>query len=192
MDNLTKAIIETGLPEIHQEMVALQKTLESFPAAIGDAVDETVKENVKTITKSAEAVKEYSDELLEQCKSSVEKDLNQAQAKLLVSVSDGINAILDPKLEQLNKLVCKAQNKTSPKLTILSTILGVCVGVSIGIVSVQYKVGSDLRRSEAVNNAMFIAQKETNLKLLTTEQRNNWEKEFTDRFKASMLVINPK
>lgn len=192
MNKLSQAILEAGLPAIHEDIEELRQTLESFPKAIGEEVNETVNANVKKITEAAEAVEQHSNELLENCTKTVEKDLNQAQAKLLVSISDGINAILDPKLAQLNKLVDKAQNKTSPKFAILSAVIGVALGTAIGIAALQYTVGSDLRRTEAINNALFMAQKETNLKTLTSEQRNNWEKEFSNKFKASMQVINSK
>ena len=183
MDKITQAIIESGLPAIHEEMVVLQNTLENFPAEIGKAVDGKVQESVNKIVTAAEAVQTHADELVEGCKGEIQTNLNIAQANFLIAAKDGLDAIINPKIEELNSLIAKSQNKLPPKALVLAGIIGMALGVVFGLTFVEIAYKPKLDESTKINTALFHAQKLTNAETMTEKQIDDWQIKFTDNFR---------
>ena len=183
MDKITQAIIESGLPVIHEEMVKLQNSLESFPAEIGNTIDGKVQESVNKIVVAAEAVQTHADELVEGCKSEIQTNLNIAQANFLIAAKDGLDAIINPKIKELNSLIAKSQNKLPPKALVFAGVIGMAMGVALGLMNGQLIYKPKLDESNKVNTVLFHAQKLTNAETMTKKQIVDWQIKFTTNFR---------
>lgn len=183
MDKLTQAILENGLPELHQDMVKLHDSLESFPAAIGEVVDGKVQESVNKIVVASEAVQAHADELVEGCKGEIQTNLNIAQANFLIAAKDGLDAIINPKIEELNSLIAKSQNKLPPKTLVFAGIFGMALGMVFSLTCAELINKPKIEELNRVNTVLFHAQKLTNAETMTEKQIVDWQIKFTDNFR---------
>ncbi|GIU51502.1 hypothetical protein TUM4438_41350 [Shewanella sairae] len=187
MDKLTQAVIETSIPQVRQDLVELEQTLEGLPTKISESIDETVNSGVNKIIEASQLSQQHADELQKQTSEQLARSLQKAQIDFILGAKESANTLFTPQLDQLVKIVNKMGsnkhvNSNARTLTymFLSVVLG-CIG---GVAATNYKMQLDIAEEKAKTEALYSAQLKTVEETLNEKQQAKFNSEFKENFKS--------
>ena len=186
MDKLTQAIIEVGLPQVYQNLMEIEQTLEQFPVKISESIDETVNTGVNKIIEASLLSQQHAEELQTQTTEKIAKDLQKAQIDFIISTKDSVDSLFNPQLEKLVEIVKNAESikkgRSSTK-TIAYMFLSMNIGCTGGVLATNYNIKIEIDEEKAKTEALYSAQLKTVEETLNENQQSKFKAEFEENFK---------